>query len=702
MRESLKRLGKCLRLGAALAVLAAGAFSAASADEPVRLDTLLYGASFYPEYMPVERLDRDVELMAKAGINFVRVGESTWGVLEPEDGRFDFAWLERVLDRLHAAGIRVILGTPTYSIPAWLYRAHPEIQVRQINQPRYTYGLRQMSDITHPVYRRYAERIIRRLVGRFRDHPAIIGYQLDNETHPSGTADVPVQATFRDYVAAKFKTAEALNRAWGLNYWGQRLNSFDELPPRDGILNPGYKLEWERFQQKIAADFLAWQAGIVRELKHPGQFVTHDFVGGLPGDVDQTEIAKSLDVVSTNLYFGTQDDFTGEEIAFSGDLNRSLKGRSYFVTETNAQTIGWDSAGQFPPYDGQLRLAALAHVTSGADLVAYWHWHSLHYGQETYWKGVLGHDLEPGRAYGEISRVAAELKRIGPELAGLEKRNRVAILFSLDSWNALRDMPFDRSVDYLTVLKGMSRALYRLNVETDFVFPSSRNFDAYDLLLVPPLYIADDALLARLSKYVENGGHLLLAFKSGFCDENATVRWTSAPGPLREACGFSYQEFTNLKAPLKLKGGPFGAGEDAAASVWAEYLKPETARPLAYYEHPVLGAYPAVTRNAFGKGQVTYEGTHLSERAREILLRDVLTTAGIPLPDAGLPQGVKAKHGRLRSGAAFHAFFNFSGEPQEFEYAYGAGQDLLTGAAVTPGRKMILAPWDAAIIRSYG
>ena len=151
-----------------------------------------------------------------------------------------------------------------------------------------------------------------------------------------------------------------MNRAWGLNYWGQRLNTFDELPPRDGILNPGYKLEWERFQQKIAADFLTWQAGIVRELKRPGQFVTHDFVGGLPGDVDQTAIAKALDVVSTNIYFGTQDDFSGEEIAFSGDLNRSLKDRNYFVTETNAQTIGWDSAGQFPPYDGQLRLAALA------------------------------------------------------------------------------------------------------------------------------------------------------------------------------------------------------------------------------------------------------------------------------------------------------------------------------------------------------
>ncbi len=357
-------------------------------------ETVLYGASYYWEYMPYERLEKDFELMEKAGISFIRVGESTWGVLEPSDGRFDFDWLGRVLDRAHKAGIKVILGTPTYSIPAWLYKMHPEIQVKQAGQSRYTYGLRQMTDLTHPIYRKYAERIIRRLVGRFRDHPAVIGYQLDNETHPSGTADTHVQAAFRERLRKRFVTPAALNKAWGLNYWGQRVNSFDEVPPREGALNPGYKLEWERFEQAIATDFLSWQAALVRELKRPDQFVTHDFCGGLPTDVRQFEIARALDIPAVNIYFGTQDGMTGEEIAFNGDVNRSFKRSSYLVTETTAQTTGWSSAGQFPPYDGQLRLAAYANILSGANLVAYWHWHSLHYGQETYWKGVLGHDLD--------------------------------------------------------------------------------------------------------------------------------------------------------------------------------------------------------------------------------------------------------------------------------------------------------------------
>lgn len=696
----MRRLFACLIIPALIiSLVAAGRAASAGSGAAGKFETLLYGASYYYEYMPFERLEKDVALMKRAGINFVRVGESTWGVLEPRDGVFDFEWLERVLDRLHAAGIKVILGTPTYSIPAWLYAKHPEIQVKPLDRPRYTYGLRQMTDLTHPVYRLYAERIVRRLVEKFRGHPAIIGYQLDNETHPSGTADVPVQAAFRDYLKLKFSTPDALNKAWGLNYWGQRINVFEELPPRDGAVNPGYKLEWERFQRKIATDFLGWQAGIVRGLKRPDQFITHDFCGGLPTDVDQPAIAAVLDLPAVNVYMDTQDAMDGAFIAFCGDIQRSLKRTNYLVTETTAQTTGWDSSAQFPPYDGQLRLAAFANVLSGANLVAYWHWHSLHYGQETYWKGVLGHDLEPGRAYGEVTRIAGEFRRVGPELVNLRKANRVAILYSLDSLHALSFMPFDRTAGYMTVLDGMYRALYDLNVETDFVFPGTTDLSRYDLILVPPLYVADDAFLERLADYAKNGGHLLLAFKSGFVDENSSVRAVTAPGPLRAACGFFYQEFTNLKSPLGLRGDPFKAGKENEVSAWAEYLRSETAEGLAYYDHPVFGAFPAVTRNRFGKGSVTYEGTLVSAGLQEKIVVDALRDAGVPSPDAGLPAGIRTRHAVLASGVTVHAFFNYTSGPRTFRYAYPAGVDILGGRSVAAGAEVVLPPWDLVIVR---
>lgn len=684
-------------LPSAEAALTVSQPSASPAPSPPQLDTILYGASYYLEYMPYDRLEEDVRLMEKAGLNFVRLAESTWGVMEPRDGEFEFAWLERVLDRLHKSGIKVILGTPTYSIPVWLFKKHPEIQVKQINAPRYTYGLRQMTDLTHPTYRFYAERIIRRLVSRFRGHPAVIGYQIDNETHSSGTADTRVQAMFRERLKRKFGTPASLNKAWGLNYWGQNIADFGDLPPRDGILNPGYKLEWERFEQQIITDFLAWQAGIVRELKRPDQFITHDFAG-FPTDADVFQIAKILDIPAVNIYPGFQDAMDGRFFAFCGDINRSLKGGNYLVTETTAQTTGWDSKSQLPPYPGQLRLAAYANIASGAELVAYWHWHSLHYGQETYWKGVLSHDLEPGRVYEEVSRIAQELKRVGPELAGLKKENSVAILFSLDSLHGLSIMPFDDKVGYLSVLDRLYEALYKLRVETDFVFPETRNLADYRLIIVPALYVADDALLNRLADYVEGGGHLLATFKSGFCDENSTVRWVRAPGPLREAAGFSYQEFTNLKAPLRLKGDPFGAGEANEVSVWADCIIPEKATPLAYYEHPVFGRYPALTRNAFGKGTLTYQGTMLSEPLEEKILEDTLKIAGVSLEDNGLPATIQVRHAVLRGGKKAHFFLNFSGGPCECCYRYADGVDILSGAPAATSDRIKIGPWDAAVI----
>jgi beta-galactosidase len=689
---------RCPVLITAILVLSTFTIPSALADTP-RFPTVLYGASYYHEYMPYERLEKDAELMEKAGINFARVGESTWGVLEPRDGEFDFAWLERVVDRMHKAGIKVMLGTPTYSIPAWLFKKHPEIQVKQINQPRYAYGLRQMTDLTHPVYRSYAERIIRKLIGHFKDHPAIIGYQIDNETHASGTADVHVQELFREHVRRRFKTAAELNKGWGLYYWGQNIANFDELPPRDGILNPGYKLEWERFQQGIIAGFLAWQAEIVREIKRPGQFISHDFVGGFPSDVDQYETAKALDVPSVNIYMGLQDEMDGEYIAYCGDINRSLKQGNYLVTETTAQTTGWDSKYQFPPYPGQLRQAVYANIASGANLIAYWHWHSLHYGQETFWKGVLSHDLEPGRVYGEVSQIAQELKKLGPELANLTKKNEVAILYSLDSWHGLNFMPFDDKVSYMTVLNQLYQTLYDLRVEVDFVFPQSSNLSGYQLIVVPPLYVASDDLLGRLAEYVWDGGHLLVNFKSGFCNENSTVRWTMAPGPLREAAGFYYQEFSNLKAPLKLKGDPYEVGEENWVSVWAEYLIPEKARPIAYYEHQEFSKYPAITRNSFGQGTLTYEGTHLSAALQEKVILDTLKDAGLMIEDSGLPAAVKVKHGILQDGKAVHFYFNFSDQPQDLTYTYSDGREMLSGEPIQKSQKRNLAAWDLAIIK---
>ena len=708
MRTNLLFLPACLVL-----LLTAGTSSQQAPAASATGNTILYGAAYYPEYMPEDRLEKDVELMQKAGITVVRVGESTWSSWEPREGEFQHAWMQRVLDRLHKAGIKAILGTPTYSIPTWLYKKHPEVLVTHngdkppmrdpywptfpsTETPGY-YGPRQNYDFLHPYFRQRAEWIIRQIVSRFKDHPAVIGYQIDNETAPNGVATPHTTAAFVDRLKQKYKTTDTINRIWGLVYWGQLVDTWEDFPPRNGILNPGYKLEWENFHHDIVTDYLAWQAKIVGEYKRPDQFITTCFSGGIHTNLDQWAIAKNLDIVAENPYFAAQDRLDGREIWLTGDLARSLKRTNYLVTETNAQTIGWDSRAQYPPYPGQMRLVVYTHLAAGANMVEYWHWSSLHYGQETYWKGVLSHDLEPNRAYKEVSAVASELKRVGPQLVNLRKDNKVAILLSVDSANAIDYMPFSDRTSYMSLFRQMWNALYDLNVEPDIVQAGDPGLQRYSVLLVPPLYSASDQVLGQVSDYVKGGGHVVMAFKSGFTDEHSTVRHVMAPGPLGAAAGFHYQEFTSLPEPRRLTPDPFGVGDKNTGSTWAEFIVPDTAQVLASYDHPYW-RFPAITRNAYGSGTLVYEGTVVSDELQRAVVRDALKRAGLLGVDQNLPAAVKVRHGRGPQGKLLHYYLNFSGQPQSLAYPYAAGLDVLTGASVAKGQALTLKPWDLAIV----
>ena len=689
-----------IRLLLAGALICCGA-AAQNKPSPVRFENVLYGAAYYHEYMPSERLAKDVELMKRAGISVVRMGESTWSLWEPEDGRFEYVWMDRVVAAMQKAGIKVILGTPTYSIPVWMYRAHPEMLARPLGGGYVGYGMRQNMDTDNAAYRSCAQRLIRNLVAHYRDNPAVIGWQLDNETASYGASNPDVFTGFVEHLKQKFGTVENLNKAWLLNYWGEDVDSWDHMPTRDNAQSTGYKLEWARWQQMRVTEFLDWQAKLVLQYKGPNQFITQDFSGGpMHLDVNEPAVSRSLDIVAINVYHPSQDHMGGEVQAETGDFARSLKHDNYLVTETNAQTTGWDSASQFPPYDGQLRLDVYTNLSSGANMVEYWHWHSIHSGQETYWKGVLGHDLEPGRAYSEVSRTAHELQKIGPHLVNLKIKNQVAVLYSRDSWNALEFMPFAhaRGADYAGLVHQFHRVLYEQNIGVDYVFPEATSFSDYRVLIVPALYIADDALLGRIAEFVHGGGHVLMTFKSGFCDENSMVRAVRQPGPLRVAAGFSYQEFSNLEHPLALKGDPYKAGDENKVMYWAEFLMPEHAQVLAQYDHPFFGRWPAITRNVYGAGSLTYEGTWLSDSVQKNVLLDVLAGAGLTGPDQKLSAAVRVKHGVNDFGKRVHYYLNYSSEPQTVAYPYGSGTDLLTGKGISASQQFALQPWDLAII----
>jgi len=647
--------------------------------------------------MPYERLEKDVQLMQDAGLSVVRLGESTWSLWEPIEGQFEFEWMDRVIDRMHKAGIKVILGTPTYSIPAWMAFKYPEILVQRLNGSRSGYGIRQNFDITNPTYRFYCERIIRKLMEHYANHPAIIGYQVDNETTTYNAANYDFFRGFVDYLKKKYKTTDTINKLWGLNYWGMTLNDWDEFPTRQSATNPSYKLEWDRYGQKVVADFISWQAKIVGEYKRQDQFITHCFMPWLTS-VDQLETTRMLDFPSLNIYHGSQNEAKGEDVMWADDFYRSVKKTNHLITETNAQATGWDSKEQFPPFDGQGRLFVYSHIASGANMVEYWHWHSNHYGQETYWKGVLGHDLEPNRFYNEVSQTAHELKRIGPKLVNLKIENKAAILYSRDSNFGLGYMPFKDGNAYEEVLSQMYKTAFRLNIGVDFVLAENPDFSGYKLLLVPPLYVASDSLLSKISEFVRDGGNVIMSVKSGFCDENSVVRHVKAPGPLREAAGFYYQEFSNIKS-VSLSDDPFKVGsEKNKATSWIEFIIPETCKILARYNDEFFGKYPAITENNLGKGSFTYEGCLLTDEIQSKIILNKAIEIGLVEKDKMLTYPIVMKLGVNDQGKFIRYYLNYSDKEQQVVHNYNKGTDLLTNKVLKKGDSFSIKPWDLLII----
>ena len=520
----------------------------------MNMKELLYGAAYYDEYMPYDRLDKDVEMMKKAGINTVRIAESTWSTCEPQPGVFDFSHVERVMDAMEEAGINVIIGTPTYAVPTWMVKAHPDVLAETV-RGRGIYGARQIMDITHPVYLFYAERVIRELMKLTAHRKCVIGFQLDNETKYYGTAGKNVQEQFVKYIREKFHDdLDALNYEFGLDYWSNRINAWEDFPDVRGTINGSLGAEFEKFQRTLVDKFLGWQADIVNEYRREDQFVTHNldfewrgYSYGIQPYVNHFHASQCLTIAGTDIYHPTQDDLTGAEIAFGGDLIRSLKQDNYLVIETEAQGFpGWT------PYKGQLRLQAYSHLASGANSVMYWHWHSIHNSFETYWKGLLSHDFQENATYREACIIGNEFARLGKHLVNLKKKNEVAVLVSNEALTALNWFRIQeqapgadaKSIYYNDVMRWMYDTLYHMNVECDFIWPESENLEQYKAIVVPALYAAPDELLIRLKQYVENGGTLIASFKTAFANENVKVSHQVQPHILSNCFGVHYDQFT--------------------------------------------------------------------------------------------------------------------------------------------------------------
>ena len=662
---------------------------------------LLFGAAYYDEYMPYDRLEQDVAMMKKAGINTVRIAESTWSTCEPQEGVFDFSHVERVMDAMEEAGIHVIIGTPTYAVPTWMVKAHPDV-IAETVKGRGIYGARQIMDITHPVYLFYAERVIRELMKRTAHRKCVIGYQLDNETKYYGTAGKNVQKKFVKYLRTKFHNdLDAMNHEFGLDYWSNRINAWEDFPDVRGTINGSLGAEFEKFQRTLVDKFLSWQADIVNEYRREGQFITHNFdfewrgySYGVQPDVNHYHAAKCLTIAGTDIYHPSQDDLTGTEIAFGGDMTRSLRHDNYLLLETEAQGYpGWT------PYKGQLRLQAYSHLASGANSVMYWHWHSIHNSFETYWKGLLSHDFAENATYKEACVIGREFREIGSHLVNLKKQNKVAVLVSNEALTALKWFGIqataagNNGIGYNDVVRWIYDALYQMNIECDFIWPESENLSQYKVIFVPALYAAPDTLLQKLKQYVADGGTLVATFKTGFANENVKVSHEVQPHILGDCLGVIYHQFTFPK-DVGLSGTI--AHKESEAKVFMELLIPKGAEVLASYKHYNWNEYTAITRNHYGKGTAVYIGCMTDDKTLKAVITAALSASGVEIPEEKYPVIIRSGINDL--GKKIRYFFNYSSEEQEVLYAFKDGKELLIDGRIRAQSVLKIPAWDVKII----
>jgi beta-galactosidase len=698
-------------------------------------ERVLFGAAYYHEYQPSPRLDTDLDLMAEADFSVIRVGESVWTSWEPEDGRFDLEWLAPVLDGAAKRGIRVILGTPTYAAPPWLARRYPEIAGETHTGVRMPWGGRQEIDYTHPAFKFYAERVVRKIVARYADHPAIIGYQVDNEPGMMLFHNHGVFQRFVDELRHAYGDVDTLNEAWGLVYWSHKLSTWADLWTPDGNWQPQYDLAWRTFQAKLTTEFIAWQADIVREYARDDQFVTTCIAYERP-TVDDANLTRGLDVTAGNPYYAMQDALAvptrsvkpqgwttsgAWSLFLSADRMYASKQAPFLITETNAGAIGGPSIN-FPAFDGQWRQAAWAFVARGAEMIEYWHWHTNHFGTETYWVGILPHDQQPGRVYAELSRLGGDFRKAGSKVVGLRPDAHVGFLYSARSkWglafqacfsapgktfvSSLADMD-QRS--YHRIFEAFYRGAFDARVpariihDDQIIAPDGATLDPVQVaaelpvLIVPGLLVADDRLLLWLRDYAGAGGHLVLGPRSAYGDGEGRARTEVKPAHLAHAAGVRYQEFSNLSDPLAVvaESDGFDLSPAAQAIDWSDGLISQGSKVILAYDHPHFGQFPAVVSTEHGQGRITTVGTLPNPALAADLARWVAPQQQERWRE--LPESVTVNSATNRDGQRIHVVHNWSWQPVTLTMPQPL-TDVLDKES-QPVQEIALGPWDVRVL----
>lgn len=657
------------------------------------LDRFHYGVCYYPEAWDPSRHASDITRIADAGFNYVRMGEGAWSYWEPKEGKYQFDLFDRVIELCARKKIQVILGTPTYTGPAWIAHRYPEVLRWNFERVPMQHGSRRFYNYTAPKYLELSDRICTALAEHYRGNDSVFCWQLDNEfnCHMAVSYAPSDSIAFRKWVQRKYGTLDTLNDAWGTKFWSQTYSDWAQIDlphPSATYLNPSVLLDESRFISDTVVSFAKRQADILR--KHNRKWlITHN---GVFTNVEGPRLTEQLDFFSHDQYplFNAEGDWPGYGQGLAQARSLSFP---YGILEQQAGPGGQMDYLHRTPKPGEMRLWAWQSIAHGAKLLGFFRWRTCPYGSEQHWHGLIDADDRDSRRLDEAKQLGTEVKRLPTEFFDAPVAKSVGILRDFD--NETNDTRIN------TYIKSGAdeharwyNALVKRHVPTDMIWADS-DWRGYATIVAPHLKVADAAIVKKLEAFVRAGGTLILGAQSGLKDKNCHVVEKTPPGLLTKLAGIQVEDWTTL-APAETRTARFPSGPQIQLMTFVERLRLKGAEPIAnWFGHDrLLGDAPAITSNPVGKGRVVYISGYCDETAIAVLLNEL----GIHGTVDASPE-VEVIERRAPGGAQFVVLMNHGPIIQRVRGLPGRSTDLITGNSLKNG-EIKLGAYGVAVVAS--
>jgi len=656
---------------------------------------IIYGADYNPEQWSEEVWLEDMRLMKKAGVNMVNIGIFSWGIIQSNEEDFDFEYLDKIMDLLHENGIKADLATGTAAQPAWVSKKYPDVLPVDAKGNTIWYGSRQTYCPNSPSYRRLSKALAEAMAERYKSHPALEMWHINNEysDHTSVCYCETCAKQFRVWLEKRYGSLEAVNDAWGTNFWSQRYYDFEEIiPPRvtSGDHNPCQALDYKRFMSDSILECYMGEYEVLRAAT-PEMPITTNFMGNNNKPLDYFKWAENIDVISWDSYPDIAAKHNEKLNAFTHDLMRGLKGsKPFLMMEQAPNQVNWreHNPNKRPGVMGLYSYQAMAR---GADGIMFFQWRQSKKGAEKFHSGMITHTGdENSRVFKEVEKLGNELKVL-KEIAGSKVKAEVAIVFDYDNWWAVEYRPGPSgSLLYPEQVRNFYDALYDLNITADII-PIDGDLDKYKVVIAPLMYMVKDGFKERVESFVANGGAFATSFFSGIVKENDEVFESGYPGPLSEVLGISIEEYDALSPDMKngtwVCNADLDFSGDYQCDLWCDIIHLNEAKALAYFKEDYYAGYPAITENAFGEGKAYYIGTQIAPALMKKLMKHVCRGQRVG-PVVKSQAGVEATV-RESDGKGYLFVLNHNNEKSTINLPKGTFTNLVTGAEVTGTVKLM-------------